>query len=257
MELEQWLRENDRFVDWSLFASPWDQMQRKHNPFRDVQIDAILHSSGVLQSETAVVLDLGCGPGILGKTLLARRADAQYYGADGDALMLAAVEHLLPAQNTHILKADLRRPEWLLPFQNHFDAVVSLTALHWLSRQNLAELYRRIFSVLKPGGTLAVGDPYLPDSSTQKGRLQEFQAARALPETGQTWSEYWTALFARYPIKELYSRAQAGFQEEFEGSDDGYQLAFHLNSLTEAGFVDVADFWKCGLRAVFGGSKPA
>jgi trans-aconitate methyltransferase len=84
MNFETWLEENDQLIDWNLFSLPWDSMQLKHNPFRQEQIEAILHSSGVLHKESPIVLDLGCGPGILGRHILNKRPKAQYFGIDGD-----------------------------------------------------------------------------------------------------------------------------------------------------------------------------
>lgn len=37
MHLEAWLEQNGHRIDWSYFASPWDEMQLRYNPYRFVK----------------------------------------------------------------------------------------------------------------------------------------------------------------------------------------------------------------------------
>ena len=258
MELLGWLRENDSRIDWRMFAEPWDAMQRKHNPFRDDQIDMILLASTVPDLRTPSILDLGCGPGVLGSRILRLLPEAQYYGVDGDPLMLSAMKHLLPGSNVHPLHGDLRTFGWELPYGCQFDAVISLTALHWLSEDHLRQLYKAMYAVLKPGGRLVVGDPYLPIDPSDQAILKAFQDERIALEKGFTWNEFWTAFFDSYSIREVYTQYHIalGYQEPFEGSDDGYSPVFYRDSLAEAGFQPVSTYWMSGLRIVYGGTKP-
>jgi SAM-dependent methyltransferase len=258
MELLTWLQENDSRVDWQIFAGPWAAMQRKHNPFRDDQINSILDASAVLDVPRPNILDLGCGPGILGSRILGLKPDAQYYGVDGDPLMLSAMQHLLPARNVHPVLVDIRTVSWELQYREQFDAAISLTALHWLSRDHLKQLYKAVYAVLKPGCRLVVGDPYLPTESSDKAKRKTVQDEKSVIEKGSTWNEFWTAFFDRYPIKELYTQyhVSLGYQEPFEGSDDGYPATFYKESLAEAGFEPVSIYWMSGLRIVYGGTKP-
>ena len=133
VDLLSWLNENNYLIDWQVFAEPWDAMQLRHNPFREEQIGTIAYLSAVSGVPSPCILDLGCGPGILGRRLLVSMPEAQYYGVDGDPLMLAAMQRLLPKKNVHPLRIDLRSVGWALDYQGIFDAVLSLTALHWLS----------------------------------------------------------------------------------------------------------------------------
>jgi SAM-dependent methyltransferase len=256
--LLSWLREHDQHVEWQLFAAPWDHMQREHNPFRDEQIEAILSGAGIAGDEIHAILDLGCGPGILGRQILSRRPTIEYYGADGDPLLLAAMQHLLPSSHVHPLLVDLRSHGWLLRYQNTFDAVVSLTALHWLTTQQLEQLYKAMHHVLKPGGRLVIGDPYLPESPSDRKKLLDLQEQYRSVETGMTWDEFWDAFYDTYPIREM----KAAYQDSrfcgtlFQGSDDGYPISFYLKSLEKTGYMDSSIYWKKGLRVVYGGTKP-
>ena len=58
-----------------------------------------------------------------------------------------------------------------------FDAVISATALHWLSPEHLAELYRRLASVVCSGGVFLNADHVASDCHL-------LQAASLLQATG-------------------------------------------------------------------------
>lgn len=259
MTLDRWIEENEQLVDWNLFSAPWDAMQLKHNPFRQEQIEAILTSSGILEKESPIVLDLGCGPGILGKRLFGQRPLAEYFGADGDPLMLAAMQHLLHGKHIHALQLDLRKAEWSRRFRGHFDSVISLTALHWLSQEHQKQIYLAAFEVLKLGGTFVVGDPYQPEDPEEWKELEAFHRQRASTQKGQTWEEFWQSFFDKYPMKQLYTEyhKEMAYQMPFEGSDDGYPLSYHLKALRDVGFDYVSVFWKSDLRVVYGAKKIA
>jgi SAM-dependent methyltransferase len=257
VDLPEWLQENMLLIDWKLFAEPWNAMQRRHNPFRDEQIDAILQMASVDSRKGMSVLDLGCGPGILGSRILKNNPEAHYFGADGDPLMLAAMQVLLPRNRVHPINIDLRTTGWILNYIEKIDVAVSLTALHWLSKTHMKNLFTSIFKVLKPGGRLIVGDPYLPENAETFLRLKAIQEERIAREKGQTWGEFWAIFFEKYPIKDLYTEYHKvlGYQEPFEGSDDGYPIEFYMGALNEAGFHNASVYWTSGLRIVYGGTK--
>jgi SAM-dependent methyltransferase len=258
INLNEWIEANDSDVDWSLFGEPWDLMQLRHNPFRNEQIQSLLSASGVLQMEQPAVLDLGCGPGILGKLILKQRPATHYVGADSDPLMLAAMRHLLSGSNAQAMLVDLRETDWPRGL-GPFDSVVSLTALHWLSQAHQKDLYSDVFGILKEGASFVVGDPYLPEDPHERELLAQLQEQRIQKEHGQTWKEFWDAFFSKYPIRQVRADYQEskGCSGPFEGTDDGYTLAFQMKVLQEAGFINPTVFWKNGLRAVYGGMKPA
>ena len=258
MRFDTWLKKNEQLIDWNLFLEPWDAMQMKHNPFREEQIRALLIASSFQNMESPLVLDLGCGPGVLGRLLTNAKPLARYYGMDGDPLMLAAMRRLLDGRRVHSLQFDLRKTEWRNEYTGHFDSVVSLTALHWLSQPHLKATYLAAFEVLKPGGTFMVGDPYLPEDPQEQKKLEALHNECAASLKGPTWSDYWKSFLGKYQIEEMYTEyhKERGYQIPFEGSDAGYTLNWHLETLQDVGFNEVSVFWKEDLRAVFGGTRP-
>ena len=250
MKLIDWLQTNDNLIDWQMFAEPWDSMQLRHNPFRNEQIAAIIKSAGIEHAESPEVLDLGCGPGVLGRHILKLKPGSKYFGLDGDPLMLAAMQRLLPRSS---ILFDLRKMLWAPQFKDHFDSVISFTALHWMTEKHLQILYALARAVLKPGGTFIIGDPYLPDDD----ELQNYQQVLNQDQGGMSWNDFWQNFWEKYPIKEIHDEYFQGINNEelFQGSDEGYPLSFHLNALKSAGLQNAEVYWKKNGRAVFGAVK--
>ncbi|HEY5706168.1 MAG TPA: methyltransferase domain-containing protein [Terrimicrobiaceae bacterium] len=98
---------------------------------------------------TKRVLDVGCGNGRVTAEIASRIPQGTVIGVDSSASMVAfASSHYGPAgwPNLRFEIADARR----LPFQEEFDLVVSLNALHWIREQDKA--LRSIRSAMKPDG---------------------------------------------------------------------------------------------------------
>jgi trans-aconitate methyltransferase len=92
-----------------------------------------------------VALDLACGPGSISQRLLARFPGARAIAADIDPVMLAIGRGALGTVDGRLrwIEADLASPDWLEALgETQVDAVLSTTALHWMTPEPLARLYR-------------------------------------------------------------------------------------------------------------------
>ena len=103
------------------------------------------------------ILDLGVGTGVTSQRVLTEHPDARLVGVDESSAMLEHARRALPA-------ADLRtaRLEDPLP-RGPFDVVVSVLAVHHLDGPGKADLFRRVASVVVPGGRFVVGDVVVPE----------------------------------------------------------------------------------------------
>jgi trans-aconitate methyltransferase len=92
-----------------------------------------------------LILDAACGSGRLTAELCSRLPRGRVVGVDHSRNMLdQARRHLrLP-----LLQADLQH----LPFRSVFDGIFSTAAFHWVPDHR--QLFRSLFSVLRPGGWL-------------------------------------------------------------------------------------------------------
>jgi len=99
------------------------------------------------------VADLGCGPGELTRTLLARWPEAAILGVDNSPDMLAAAAQLPVHSRLHFVEADLATWQPNQPL----DRIVSNAALQWVPDHS--KLLRHLVSLLAPHGVLAVQVP--------------------------------------------------------------------------------------------------
>lgn len=92
------------------------------------------------------ILDLGCGTGHLTRAITETGAHA--VGIDSSAAMIEQARALYPGIT--FLVADART----FSFPNHFDAIFSNAALHWVPEAE--QVVEQIVQSLKPGGRLVV-----------------------------------------------------------------------------------------------------
>src|SRR5207244_1847790 len=104
------------------------------------------------------VLELGTGTGETARRVLAANPAAVLVGLDASAEMLECARAVLPADRVQLLVARL---EDALPV-GPFDVVVSALTVHHLDGPAKAELFRRVRSVLSPGGRFVLGDVIVP-----------------------------------------------------------------------------------------------
>jgi ubiquinone/menaquinone biosynthesis C-methylase UbiE len=113
------------------------------------------------------ILDLGCGDGILARTLLSEYVEAQAVLLDHSEPMLAKASEAMAEfrERTGIVPADLAAPvtQWGLPAGLTFDVVVSGYAIHHLPHPRKKALYEEVFVLLDGGGLFVnvehVGSP--------------------------------------------------------------------------------------------------
>jgi tRNA threonylcarbamoyl adenosine modification protein (Sua5/YciO/YrdC/YwlC family) len=104
------------------------------------------------------ILELGTGTGETAALLLRRHPAANLIGIDESPAMLAAARAVLPGERARLLTARLQDP---LP-DGPFDLVASALCVHHLDPAEKADLFRRIRSVLAPGGRFALADVVVP-----------------------------------------------------------------------------------------------
>jgi SAM-dependent methyltransferase len=250
----------DAARDW---IDRWDGQQQSYLPDREDRFTAIIDVVEEISGRPdPLVLDLGAGPGSLSVRLLRRLPQARVIAIDADPLTLAlgqAAWSDLPG--LLFADADLRSPGWYagLGLGRHPDAVVSTTALHWLSQPALAELYVELAALLRPGGVLLNGDHLRGDDAepvlNRLGEvLLEREERRHFP-AGQreTWTDWWLAAAADPALAALYAEREARRVEaEHHGSPSG-RLSVHVAALRAAGFAEVGTLWQRGENRVLCG----
>jgi SAM-dependent methyltransferase len=249
--------------DW---IDRWDRQQERYVPDREDRFTALIDAvEAAAGRPDPLVLDLGCGPGSLAVRLLARIPSATVLAVDADpvTLSLGRAAHGDRA-GLRFLDLDLRSPGWAsglgLEPGRHVDAVVSTTALHWLSAAELHALYATLAGLLRPGGLLLDGDHLRSDeaSSPVLARLERVFEERAdqrrADEGGaETWEEWWRAIAADPAL--AAAAAERERRRVHHHGPESVLLAVHTGALRAAGFAEIGTLWQrgdsrllCGVR---------
>ncbi len=131
----------------------WDRQQQSEIPNREIRFETILDTLDAYLPKNFTALDLGSGPGALSFRILKRFPRARMIAVDFDPVLLKIGKDGLGTfgRRATFVDADLRANDWIqkLPIKK-FDAAVSSTAIHWLDRKGLQNMYRNLAKVLRP-----------------------------------------------------------------------------------------------------------
>lgn len=230
----------------------WERQQEVYIAHREVRFGLMLDLVDRLAPRTDGVLrviDLACGPGSATERVLRRFPEAEVVSIDLDPLLLELGRlHQSEAERQPTwLHGDLRDPAWadLLPHPS-YDAVVSTTALHWLTGAELSALYAQVRGLLVPGGVFLNGD-YLPASQPHGSIARAVRdigvdRERAAVATGaQDWDTWWERVRADESLAAEVAAHDEAFQDRREHESPSRE--FHLAALREAGFREVDLVW--------------
>ncbi|MGW1955342.1 class I SAM-dependent methyltransferase [Streptomyces sp. NPDC001920] len=234
-------------TDWHAWQESWDRQQEWYMPDREERFRIMLDMVEALVGPAPRVLDLACGTGSITARLLARFPEATSTGVDLDPALLAIAEGSF-AGDTRVsfVTADLKDPDWpaKLPHDS-YDAVLTATALHWLHRDPLADLYGRIADLVRDGGVFLNAD-HMIDQSTPRINAAERAQRHARMDQAKAdgaldWSEWWQ-LAAKDPV--LAERTARRFEIYGEHADgDTPSAEWHARVLREKGFAEARPVW--------------
>ncbi|WP_205855747.1 class I SAM-dependent methyltransferase [Phytoactinopolyspora endophytica] len=260
----------------------WDVQQEHYIADREERFAVIADvvEAALDEVETPVIVDLGCGPGSLSARLRERLPQARIIGIDSDPLLLG-LGRVHYGDAIEWADADLAGASWRTHIPDVIHAAVSTTALHWLSSEHLAQLYRDLASLTAPGGVLVNGDHLgLSDQRLQTLAMvvRERRADRAGVRDNEDWRAWWDDILAEPALAGLAQqrahwiaardqftpsaasdgagmdgarRSANGGSAESAGdgiSHDGNGLTVtdHIEMLTAAGYVSAAPLWQVG-----------
>lgn len=256
--------------DW---IARWDRQQEVYLADREGRFTALIDA---VEADTGrpdpLVLDLGCGPGSLAVRLLTRLPRATVIAVDADPVTLSlgrAAYRNVPG--LRFFDVDLRAPGWEtslgLDQGRPVDAVVSTTALHWLTAAELHELYRVVVGLLRPGGLFLDGDHLRLDEGEAPvlarldRMLEHRENQRRFPDGHagrEDWEQWWQAVAADPALADAVAERER--RAVHHAGEEGALLSVHAGALREAGFTEVGTLWQRGanrlLAAVRLGASP-
>ena len=240
--------------DW---IARWDRQQEVHLPDREDRFTALIDAvQAGAERPDPLVLDLGCGPGSLATRLLARIPAATVIAVDADPVTLSLGRAAYAGvPGLRFLDLDLRAPGWETGLGiepgRHVDAVVSTTALHWLTAAELRELYRVLAGLLRPGGLFLDGDQLRLDEERNPvlarldRTLEEAEGRRRFPDGhAEDWRQWWQAVAADPALAGAAAERERGTVRHH--GPEGTLLAVHAEALRAAGFAEIGTLWQRG-----------
>ncbi len=228
-------------------------------PLATEQIEVMMRVIDLAGEPIIRFLDLGCGDGILGATILEKFPEAQGLFFDFSEPMISVAREKLGDENPNIVRPNNVRPNlefvvgdyatsaWLEQVQHlaPYDAIVSGYSIHHQPDARKKTLYAEIFDLLKPGG-LFINIEHVAAPTPWVERLWHVALVDGVytqqQTTGGTMS--WDELDQR-------------FQESPENEANILALVEDQCAwLRDIGFVDVDCYFKVFGLSVFGGRRP-
>jgi hypothetical protein len=240
----------------------WDRQQEGYIREREVRFAVMFDILESAFGDGFTVIDAACGPGSLSRRLLNRFPAARVIAVDADVMLLEMARVALAAHKHRIrvVETDLSDPSWVDQTAEAVKslgggvpaALVSTTALHWLSPGDLAEFYGGASELLMPGGIVMNGDHMRFDSRwpTLAGVARSIRerVERAAVANGEDdWSAWWQRaekISRLGPLKKQRDAFFAARRPKRATSGEDCSVDFHIAALRHAGFAEVGTAWQ-------------
>ncbi|MFV2083564.1 class I SAM-dependent methyltransferase [Micromonospora sp. LOL_021] len=229
----------------------WDTQQSAYVAYRENRFQVLLDLLSLhLGDRPITVLDLACGPGAISDRVLAALPRARCVAVDYDPVLLRIAAGALAGHGDRIdvRDVDLVADDWADRLGvDQVDAVLSSTALHWLTPTQLLAVYTAAAGLLRPGGILLNADhlhfgPEHPTLAAVAQRHDE-RTQQAGFAAGALRYQDWHTEAARVPaLAALVAERQRRFADRPKPPDA--PLEFHLAALRTAGFTEVGTVWQ-------------
>jgi tRNA (cmo5U34)-methyltransferase len=213
-------------------------------PLAEQQLEVMMRLIETTQANVRRMLDIGCGDGIVGRTIRAVYSECTLVFVDYSEPMLEAATTILPPQppSTTYHLADFGEAGWQKYITPGFDVIVSRYAIHHIPHEAKQRLYKEIFEMLVPGG-IFINVEHVASRGSLGERLfndMMIDAIYGQNEEGTTREEVAEAFHNR---KDKDDNILAPVEEQCEW-------------LRRIGFVEVDIYLKIAELAVFAGIRP-
>lgn len=204
----------------------WDGQQEGYIEQREERFEVMFEILETTFGADVTVVDAACGPGSLSRRLLDRFPAAKVIAVDADVMLLemARVSLSTHSDRVRVVETDLGDESWTDRVAEACsdlgadapNALVSTTALHWLSPGALAEFYGEAAELLVPGGIVMNGDHMRYDARwptlARVAKVVRDRAESAAVANGEDdWATWWARAQAIPALGSLKDRRDAFF----------------------------------------------
>ena len=240
-------------VDWEQLQQEWDAQQEAYMPDREERFAAMLDVVEVACGPAPRVLDLAGGTGSITRRLVQRVPDATSVIVDVDPALLAIAAGTFAGDDRVTIRpADLAAPDWVAAAGGPFDAVLTATALHWLTGARVAAVYAEAWGVLRAGGLFAsadhMRDPGLAGplgDAIDAFAEQRTQLVRAT-SGARDWDGWWQQLADIPELADAVAQRHARFAARggAHHTESDLSSEWHADALRAAGFAHAGLVWR-------------
>ncbi|MBT0769221.1 class I SAM-dependent methyltransferase [Kineosporia sp. J2-2] len=279
-------------TDWDAWQQQWDAQQEAYLPDREQRFAAMLDTveatllpgeapGGQRHQEAEAtagevaprILDLAGGTGSITRRLLWRFPQASAVVLDIDAALLAIARGTFADDpRVRVARVDLGHENWPAELASEigaevlgsFDAVLTATALHWLTADRVAGVYAEARPLLCPGGVFInadyMTDPGLPSLTAGLERVERRERLERWSRGVPSWEAWWELLRADPQLAGATAERDA-FYAERRGDGHTESLmssAWHLEAMRAGGYAETGLVWRGLLdAAATGRTAPA
>ncbi|MBI4733292.1 MAG: class I SAM-dependent methyltransferase, partial [Rubrobacteridae bacterium] len=217
-------------------------------PSAGTQIEVMLKIIDVWNPNVKTVIDLGCGDGILGKSVLLKFPSIELICVDfSDAMLENAKKNFNNSESVRFINADFSTPGWKEVFNKRqgFDLIVSGFSIHHQSNDRKREIYEEIYGLLNPNGIF----------------LNLEHVLSATKDIGAVFDDYFIDHLHSFhreadPAIERKTVAEKHYNRPDKEENILAPLELQCRWLRDIGYQDVDCFFKVFELALFGGRKP-
>ncbi|TCC52490.1 class I SAM-dependent methyltransferase [Kribbella capetownensis] len=230
----------------------WEDQQAVHKIDREQRFAVMLDYVERLTGAPKRVLDLACGPGSITRRVLDRFPAVRVVAVDLDPLLLRlATGAFAGDERVNVLSRNLDHPDWTTGIDGDFDAVLTATALHWLSPPAFARVCRAVAGLIRPGGVFLNADHVLIDDERLRAAadaLHQQHLDTAFAAGVQSCDDWYRRAYALPQYRSLWAERQRLFTHW--SGDLMRSASWHLDELHAAGFETADVVWRYGNNAV-------
>ncbi len=216
-------------------------------PLAAEQIDVLRRVVRHAAARIDRLLDLGCGDGILGRTVMADYPAACGVFLDFSEHMIEAAKQKADVQRATFIVQDLATSDWRrsVAAQAPFDLVLSGLAIHHLPDERKRALYQEVFELLAPGGLFLNLEHVAPNSPWAKQAFDDLFV-------DSLWSHH-----RKHGGERSRDEIAAQWYHRPDKSENILaSVEWQCQWLREIGFVEVDCYFKVLQLALFGGRRP-
>jgi len=215
-------------------------------PLANAQLQILVKVVRFWNAKIVNVMDLGCGDGILGQTIMNEFPEVKMCFVDFSDHMLKAAKNKIKLSNSiKFIKSDFSFPNWKTQFTKKFDLIISGFSIHHQPDNRKKTLYAEIYKLLNPTGIFLNLEHVASSTEVVKNIFEDY---------------FIDHLFSYHHNNKNQFVKREKIADEFYNRSDKKEnilaaVDVHCQWLRDIGFQDVDCFFKTFELALFGGRK--